>query len=57
MVWRQIRLPILLSLLAFSAYLLVGCASPEAAENESERPWNAPRSWEHGLPGFMNEGR
>lgn len=36
---------------------LTGCTTPETAENESERPWNAPRSWEHGLPGMMNEGR
>jgi len=27
-----------------------GCASTEP-DNVSERPWNAPQSWEHGLPG------
>ena len=46
----------LFSLLA-GGLVMTGCSTPETAENESERPWNAPRSWEHGLPGFMNEGR
>lgn len=32
--------------------LMAGCASTEP-ENISERPWNAPKSWEHGLPGGM----
>jgi len=34
-----------------------GCASSRDADNLSERPWNAPRSWEHGLPAGMFEGR
>jgi len=34
--------------------LLSGCKSPESAENEASRPWNAPRQWETGLPGFNN---
>lgn len=37
--------------------LLTGCASTDDAANLSERPWNAPRSWEHGLPAGMFEGR
>jgi hypothetical protein len=37
--------------------LLAGCASTSDAENVSERPWNAPRNWEGGLPGGMMEGR
>jgi hypothetical protein len=54
----MLRLPllVLLGLLAVGGFL-TGCSTPESAENESERPWSAPRSWEHGLPGFMNEGR
>lgn len=35
---------------------LTGCASTES-DNLSERPWNAPRSWENGLPASMFEGR
>ncbi len=54
---RRLKSIFLLCLLAVGAMFLSSCASPETAENESERPWNAPRSWEHGLPGFMNEGR
>lgn len=38
-------------------FLLSGCASTDDAANLSERPWNAPRSWEHGLPSGMFEGR
>jgi len=37
--------------------LLVGCASTEDSANLSERPWNAPKSWEHGMPAGMFEGR
>lgn len=36
--------------------LLWGCATTET-ENMSERPWNAPKSWEHGLPQGLFEGR
>ncbi|HTG45791.1 MAG TPA: hypothetical protein VK633_14820 [Verrucomicrobiae bacterium] len=34
------------------AALATGCATTEP-ENVSERPWNAPKNWEHGLPGGM----
>ena len=44
-------------LLLLAAGLLNGCKSPESSENESSRPWNAPRQWETGLPGFQNERR
>ncbi|HXI49975.1 MAG TPA: hypothetical protein VNM37_06395 [Candidatus Dormibacteraeota bacterium] len=39
------------------AWIFAGCKSPESAENESSRPWNAPRQWETGLPGFSPERR
>ena len=42
---------------AFCLVWLTGCASTRDADNLSERPWNAPRSWEHGLPAGMFEGR
>jgi len=49
------------SILALAALLLAsvlaGCKSPEASENEASRPWNAPRQWETGLPGFNNYER
>jgi hypothetical protein len=35
---------------------LTGCATTES-ENASVRPWNSPKSWEHGLPSAMTEGR
>lgn len=46
----------LLLLLAASTWV-VGCATTDDAENVSERPWNAPKSWEHGMPAGMFEGR
>lgn len=36
--------------------LLAGCASTDP-ENQSARPWNAPKSWETGLPTGILEGR
>jgi len=53
--------PILLRGLSFLLLLLIGvvlsgCASTES-ENESVRPWNAPKDWENGLPAGMTEGR
>jgi hypothetical protein len=33
-----------------------GCAT-SSEENVAERPWNAPKNWEHGLPPSMLEGR
>ena len=38
-------------------WMVTGCATPETTDNEASRPWNAPRSWETGLPGFQNERR
>lgn len=40
----------------FVAVALTGCKTTED-DNEASRPWNAPRSWETGLPGFQNERR
>ena len=39
------------------ALLFAGCASDDEIENRSERPWNAPKSWETGLPSGFTEGR
>lgn len=45
-----------LLLLVLLTVTLVGCASTETA-NESEMPWNTPKSWETGLPASVMEGR
>jgi len=34
---------------------LAGCATADS-ENLSERPWNAPKTWENGMPSSINEG-
>jgi outer membrane biogenesis lipoprotein LolB len=51
----RIVLGVAFALLA--SLLLTGCQSPETAENEASRPWNAPRGWESGLPGFQQDRR
>lgn len=38
------------------ALIAGGCASTEP-DNLSQRPWNAPKSWETGLPTSILEGR
>jgi hypothetical protein len=35
------------------SFLLGGCATTSEQENMSERPWNSPKSWEHGMPTGM----
>lgn len=42
--------------LACLALLLGGCATSEP-DNASARPWNAPKTWETGLPSGAFEGR
>lgn len=40
------------------AVFLTGCTSvADDANHASSRPWNAPKTWEGGLPTGMNEGR
>lgn len=46
----------LFAMVLAAAALSVGCAGTES-ENVSVEPWNTPRSWEHGLPPAMFEGR
>jgi hypothetical protein len=47
--------------LAFWAAVVIlgfsGCASTADNENASVRPWNAPKTWETGIPSSMTEGR
>jgi hypothetical protein len=45
-----------LLLLVLASLGLSGCASSDP-ENLSQRPWDAPKSWENGLPSSMTEGR
>ncbi len=36
--------------------LVSGCATQDP-ENVSARPWNAPKSWENGIPASIMQGR
>jgi hypothetical protein len=48
--------PLFLLLVVLAALVVSGCATTES-DNVSVRPWNAPKSWETGLPSGMTEGR
>jgi len=52
-----LRTAVCLMFALLAACVLTGCKTTEDTENEASRPWNAPRSWETGLPGFQNERR
>jgi hypothetical protein len=49
--WSLLLFVVLLALLGGA-----GCGTTEPG-NASARPWNAPRSWETGLPSSLTEGR
>lgn len=47
----------LLAIVALGTTLLsVGCNTPEP-DNQSSRPWNAPKGWEGGVPGMLYDRR
>ncbi|MBI5386881.1 MAG: hypothetical protein HZA90_19585 [Verrucomicrobia bacterium] len=48
---------LLLALLAAAAFSGAGCKTHGEPENDASRPWNTPKSWEHGLPGGMWDRR
>jgi len=52
---RPVSLLFLL-LLGLASLGLSGCATSDP-DNLSSRPWNAPKSWETGLPSNILEGR
>ncbi len=52
---RQTALALLGVLLA--GLFLTGCKTTDDVDNETSRPWNQPRSWETGLPGFQQDRR
>jgi hypothetical protein len=47
---------LLLALTALILFISSGCATTED-EALTERPWNAPKSWETGVPQGMMQGR
>jgi hypothetical protein len=46
-----------LAMLSGAIWLLTGCKTTDDASNDASRPWNAPKTWEHGLPSGMWERR
>ena len=54
---KQLRTATCLLFVLLSGWVATGCKTPENSDNETSRPWNAPRQWETGLPGFQNERR
>jgi len=51
--WNRVYLLLAVILVGFAT----GCATTSDSANLSERPWNAPKNWEHGLPTGLMEGR
>lgn len=45
---------LLLAAVTLAVFFFTGCKTDDGL---TERPWNAPKSWETGLPSQMNEGR
>jgi len=54
---KQLRISICLLFMFLAGSVLTGCKTTEDSANDTSRPWNAPRQWESGLPGFQNERR
>lgn len=52
---RQTALALLVVLVV--GFVFSGCKTPDDVDNETSRPWNAPRSWETGIPGFQQDRR
>jgi hypothetical protein len=44
-------------LLLLAGLFANGCKTTDSEDNEASRPWNAPRDWETGLPGFQQNER
>ena len=47
---------LLLALTVLTVVFSSGCATTDD-DNLTERPWNAPKSWETGIPQGMMQGR
>ncbi len=56
-VWQRVRWWVLLAMLAGAGFGLSGCKTEDDSSNEATRPWNAPKTWETGIPSDMWERR
>jgi hypothetical protein len=52
---RQMAHWLWLVLAILSSFGLMGCKTTDDPSNEAVRPWNAPKTWETGLPSGMWE--
>jgi len=48
---------LLLAALVVGTFTFTGCQSMEEPGNNSSRPWNQPKPWEQGVPGFLQNDR
>jgi hypothetical protein len=55
--WHQMIRWLFLALLVTGGLGLAGCKTDDEPSNEAVRPWNAPKTWENGLPSGMWERR
>ena len=55
---KQVRAAIGVLLLTAVCFLVGGCATiDDEASASANKPWNAPKGWESGLPVGLSEGR
>lgn len=53
----KLRKSLPLLALFVGACFFSGCKSTEEPKNQSSRPWNQPKGWESGVPGFLQNDR
>jgi len=46
-----------LLMVALAAVACAGCSTTDELSNTSSRPWNQPRGFDVGLPGYMDQNR
>lgn len=52
----QLGRSLLAAAAVYTLLLTTGCNTPEP-DNQSSRPWNAPKGWEGGVPGMLYDRR
>ena len=53
----RIKHLVLLVALVLGSFTFTGCQSVDEQKNTSHRPWNQPKPWEQGVPGFLQNDR
>lgn len=54
---KSISKAFLFALTVLTLAFVTGCSGTEERSDLDEKPWNAPKSWETGIPQGMMQGR